>query len=292
MLNSIILCNTGADLLSIINLKSLEIKKILFSLSETPVGPHSIRVYEDKIISANNYNDSISIFLKSSMQEIKNISVGPKPNDLVQINNKIYTICGESNSIVVYDLLQNRVLWEIKTGSWPHSIDYCNENNLIFVSNLEENCTNIIRVKDYHIVKTLSTPEYPIKVKISNNKKFIYICESYLGSDESGYLDVFSIDTFKRVARIEVGTSPIDLYEDINHIYVTNFTEGSISIINKEKYCVEKTLYIGGMPKGILKKDNKLYIGDYLKGRLIILEKNKIEKIIAVDSEPNAMILF
>ena len=113
-----------------------------------------------------------------------------------------------------------------------------------------------------------------------------------LGSDENGYLDVFSIDTFKRVARIEVGTSPIDLYEDINHIYVTNFTEGSISIINKEKYCVEKTLYIGGMPKGILKKDNKLYIGDYLKGRLIILEKNKIEKIIAVDSEPNAMILF
>ena len=92
MLNSIILCNTGADLLSIINLKSLEIKKILFSLSEIPVGPHSIRVYEDKIISANNYNDSISIFLKSSMQEIKNISVGPKPNDLVQMNNKIYTI--------------------------------------------------------------------------------------------------------------------------------------------------------------------------------------------------------
>ena len=46
------------------------------------------------------------------------------------------------------------------------------------------------------------------------------------------------------------------------------------------------------MPKGILKKDNKLYIGDYLKGRLIILEKNKIEKIIAVESEPNAMILF
>ena len=59
-----------------------------------------------------------------------------------------------------------------------------------------------------------------------------------------------------------------------------------------KKYCVDKTLYIGGMPKGILKKDNKLYIGDYLKGRLIILEKNKIEKIIAVDSEPNAMILF
>ena len=122
------------------------------------------------------------------------------------------------------------------------------------------------------------TPEYPTKVKVSNNEKFVYICESYLGSDENGFLDVFSIETFNHVARVEVGTSPIDLYED--------------SIINKKRYYVEKTLYIGGMPKGILKHKNKLYIGDYLKGRLIVLEENKIEKIIAIESEPNAMILF
>ena len=46
------------------------------------------------------------------------------------------------------------------------------------------------------------------------------------------------------------------------------------------------------MPKGILKKDNKIYIGDYLKGRLIVVEDEKIKKIIAIESEPNAMILF
>jgi YVTN family beta-propeller protein len=122
--------------------------------------------------------------------------------------------------------------------------------------------------------------------------KSLFIFESYLGSDENGFLDVFSIETFNHVARVEVGTSPIDLYEDEEYIYITNFTEGSISIINKKRYYVEKTLYIGGMPKGILKHKNKLYIGDYLKGRLIVLEENKIEKIIAIESEPNAMILF
>ena len=80
------------------------------------------------------------------------------------------------------------------------------------------------------------TPEYPTKVKVSNNEKFVYICESYLGSDENGFLDVFSIETFNHVARVEVGTSPIDLYEDEEYIYITNFTEGSISIINKKRY--------------------------------------------------------
>ncbi len=82
------------------------------------------------------------------------------------------------------------------------------------------------------------------------------------------------------------------MFEDELNIYVSNFTEGSISIVDKNMFKVVKTIYIGGMPKGILKKDNKIYIGDYLKGRLIVVEDNKLKKIIAIESEPNAMILF
>ncbi|WP_370829982.1 YncE family protein [Clostridium sp.] len=291
-MSSIVLCNTGADSLSKIDLDTFEVKKILFKFSERPVGPHGIRKYGNEIITANSYSDSISIFSGLNFEEIKNIKIGPKPNDLVKVGNKIYTICGEANSIVAYDLDQNRVLWELNIGNWPHSIDYYYEKELLFVSNLEENCTKIINLEDYQIVKTLLTPEYPTKVKISNDKKYIYICESYLGSDDNGYLDVFSIETFNRVTRIEVGTSPIDMYEDNKYIYVSNFTEGSISVIDKNLFKSVKTLYIGGMPKGILKKDNKIYIGDYLKGRLIVVEEEKIKKIIAIESEPNAMILF
>ena len=291
-MSSIVLCNTGADSLSKIDLDTFEVKKILFKFSERPVGPHGIRKYGNEIITANNYSDSISIFSCVIFEEIRNIKIGPKPNDLVKVGNTIYTICGESNAIVAYDLNQNRVLWELNIGNWPHSIDYFDEKGLLFVSNLEENCTKIINLENYQIVKTLLTPEYPTKVKISNDKKYIYICESYLGSDDNGYLDVFSIETFDRVARIEVGTSPIDMYDDNKNIYVSNFTEGSISIIDKNSFKAVKTLYIGGMPKGILKKDNKIYIGDYLKGRLIVVEGEKVKKIIAIESEPNAMILF
>lgn len=291
-MSSIVLCNTGADSLSKIDLETFDVKKILFTLVEKPIGPHGIRSYDGKIITANNYSDSISIFSGDTLEEESNIKIGSKPNDLVKVDDKIYTICGESNSIVVYDLNQNRVSWELHTGNWPHSIDYCRDGGLIFVSNLEENCTNIIKIDGYQIVKTLLTPEYPTKVKVSNDEGYIYICESYLGSDENGYLDVFSTESFNRVARVEVGTSPIDMYEDDYNIYISNFTEGSISIVSKNKFEVIKTLYIGGMPKGILKKDNKIYIGDYLKGRLIVVEDEKIKKIIAIESEPNAMILF
>ena len=68
-------------------------------------------------------------FQVDNFEEVRNIKIGPKPNDLVKVRDKVYTICGESNAIVAYDLNQNRVLWELNTGNWPHSIDYCDKKN-------------------------------------------------------------------------------------------------------------------------------------------------------------------
>lgn len=291
-MSSIILCNTGADSLSKIDLDTFKVQKITFKLSERGVGPHSIRKYDNTIITANSYNNTISIFSTDTFEEIRRIDIGPNPNDTIKVDDKIYTICGESNSILAYDLTENKMLWHVSTGSWPHSIDYCNKHRIIFIANLEENSVNILNLDSIEITKTLLTPEYPIKVKVSNDEKFIYVCESYLGSDENGYLDVFSLENFNRVERIEVGSAPIDLCEDDKNIYVSNFTDGNISVIDKNTFKKYKTLHVGGMPKGILKIDNKLYIGDYLKGRVIVIEDEAIKKIIAIESEPNAMILF
>ena len=89
-----------------------------------------------------------------------------------------------------------------------------------------------------------------------------------------------------------VGYSPIDMIEDTENIYVSNFTDGTISVIDKATYKVEKVIYIGGMPKGILKYGSVLYVADYLKSKLILIEDDKIIKVIAIESEPNAMTLF
>ena len=93
-MSSIVLCNTGADSLSFITLDTLEVKKILFALSETPVGPHGIRKYKDEILTANNYSDSISIFTCDPLIESRNIKIGPKPiqfvESLILLLNMIY----------------------------------------------------------------------------------------------------------------------------------------------------------------------------------------------------------
>lgn len=291
-MSSIILCNTGSDSLSKISLNDYDVKRVSFTLCDKPVGPHGIKVYGKRIITANTYNDSVSFFNADTLKEEKNFKVGPKPNDIIVIENRLYTICGESNAVVVYDMIDEKVICEICTGSWPHNIEFYSNKNMILVSNLESNSITVISKESYDVIKTISTPEYPTRLKVSNDRQMLYVCESYLGNEKDGYLDIFSLKDFSRIKRIKLGTSPIDLCEDDENIYISNFTDGSISIVDKEILKVKNTLYVGGMPKGIIKNLDNLYVADYLKGRLIVIENYKKKKVIAIEAEPNAMTLF
>lgn len=291
-MKSLILCTTASDSLCKLSLDSLNIDKIYYEKCDKPVGPHGIRAYSDTIITANSYNDSVSFFYGENLLEGKSIHVGPKPNDLLMWNDKIFVVCGESNSVVIYDLKEDKSIGEICTESWPHSLDINIDKKLLFVSNLESDSITVISMNNYEILGNIQVPEYPTKVRVSNDGKKIYVCCSYLGKDKRGYIDVISTNNFERIIRIMVGYSPIDMIEDTNKIYVSNFTEGSISIIDKETYQLENSIYVGGMPKGINKHKSILYVADYLKSKLILIEDNIIRKVIAIESEPNAMTLF
>lgn len=291
-MNSIIICNTGADSLSRITLDNLALEKIIFNLGEKPIGPHGIKTYDDGFITTNSYSDSISFFDKDTFKEKKNAKIGPSPNDLIIYKKKVYAICGESNSVVVYDILEDKTSYEITTGSWPHSIDCYVERGIAFITNFESNDITVINMEDNSILTNIEASEYPTKVLVSKNKEFIYVCESYLGHDKNGFLDIISTKTLKSIKRIEVGSSPMEVIEAEKNIYVSNFTDGTISVINKSNMMVEESIYVGGMPKGMIVYENKIYVSDYLKGKVYIIEDNKINKVIAIESEPNAMTLF
>ena len=193
---------------------------------------------------------------------------------------------------MVYDILEDKTSYEIATGSWPHSIDCDIEKGIAFITNFESNDITVINMENNNVLTKIEASEYPTKVLLSKNKEFIYVCESYLGHDKSGFLDVISTKTLKSIKRIEVGSSPMEVIEEEKNIYVSNFTDGTISVINKSNMMVQESMYVGGMPKGMVVYENKMYVLDYLKGKVYIIEDNKINKVIAIESEPNAMTLF
>ena len=290
-MTSIIVCNTGTDSLSKIDLATYSVSNIQYNMCDKPIGPYSIKEIGDKIITANSYDNSVSIFKGKEMQEVLNIKNGAAPSDIILLDNILYTVCADSNAVIIHDIVDSKIMYSIKTGSWPHSIDYSKFNKKCYISNMEEDSIDIIDSKEYIAVKKLKTPQYPTKVKVSLDQRYLYVCESYLGSDNNGFLDIFYLEDDTRIARIEVGSSPMDVYEDISQIYTVNFTEGSISIIDKKTLKVINNIYVGGMPRSIIVKDSKIYVADYLKGKVIEIENNMKKNIITVGTEPNAMIL-
>lgn len=288
----IVVCNTGSDSLNKINTESFNCKSIVLSADESPFGPHGLSLYKDKILVANNYNNTISLIDYKEFKEEGNIYIGAHPNDIVAHNDLIYVSCGESNSLIIYDLINERVDFEIPTGRFPHNIALEEDRNLLFVSNMEEESISVIDYINSKEIKKIKVKNTPMKINISNNKKYLYVCISYLGYDKNGSIGIIELDSLELIGTVKVGLSPVDLFEEDNYMYVSNLCDGSISIVNLNELMEEKKIVIGGMPRGIIKIKENIFVGDYLNGKLNVIgiDDKKI-KVIPLGKEPNAMTL-
>ena len=107
MLNYLYVCNTSSDCISKVNLNSFSEENRIFLNSNSMngrVGPHGICANNDKLIIANNYSDSMSILNMSKEIEENSYYIGVQCNDVVVFENNAYIICGDLNSLVVFDL--------------------------------------------------------------------------------------------------------------------------------------------------------------------------------------------
>lgn len=288
----IILCNTGSDSLNKINTENLNNQSIFLSTGESPFGPHGLSLYKDKILVANNYNNSISLVNYESFKEEKNIYIGAHPNDIVAHEDIAYVSCGESNSLIIYDMIKDRVNFEIPTGRFPHNIALVEEKKLIFISNMGDDSISVIDYINNKEIKRIKVENTPTKINVSKNKRYLYLCMSYLGYDRKGSVGIIDLKTLELINKVKVGLSPVDFFEDDNYLYVSNLCDESISIVNLKDLKEENKIIIGGMPRGIVKVKENIFVGDYLNGILNIIGiENKKIKAIPIGSEPNAMTL-
>lgn len=288
----IVVCNTGSDSLNKINTENFNNQSIILSADESPFGPHGLSLYKDKILVANNYNNTISLIDYKTFKEEGSLYIGAHPNDIVAHNGLAYVSCGESNSLIIYDMIDERVNFEIPTGRFPHNIVLEEEKNLIFITNMGEESISVIDYINNKEIKRIKVENTPIKISMSKNKKYLYVCISFLGSDKKGSIGIIDLDTLELIFKIQVGLSPVDLFEEDDYIYVSNLCDGSISIINLNKLTEDNKIVVGGMPRGIIKLKENLFVGDYLNGKLnIIGMKDKEIKVIPLGKEPNAMTL-
>lgn len=287
------ICNTGTDSISKIGLKDfMEEKKITInSIFGTKSGPHGICKYKDKIYVANSYGNTISLINTREDREREEYYIGLHPSDIKIVRDRAYVTCGEANSVVIFDIILKKIVGNIQVGNIPHSIDSINDK--LVVTNMESDSLTIINGKKDKNIKTVKVGPYPTKALFIRGGEIILACESNLGSSNVGSVSLIDGVKGKVLYRIQVGRSPIDLYANDKFCFVSNFGEGTISVINVDSPQEIKKLEVGGRPRGIVREGNFLYIGDNYENLIIRynLINGEIKKV-SVGGEPTGLILI
>jgi DNA-binding beta-propeller fold protein YncE len=294
-LNNLFVCNGYSDNISIVDINSFKkVGGISLKKDENDrIGPHGICIYNNKLLIANNYSNSLCIIDIENKIIEKDFFVGMNCNDVKVVNDNAYVVCGDLNNIIKYDIKENEIKEEIPCGNMPHSIDIHEALNSIVVSNMNSDSITFFKYKDTNFISNIRVGEYPTKALFSEDGSLILVCESNIGSDKCGNISIISSKDLRILHKIAVGNSPVDMFIEKNLCFVSNFGDGSISIIDLSRFMEVSRIKVGGMPRGIVKHKENIYIGDNYNNLLLCINfSNYTKKAIFIGKEPTAMLLF
>jgi YVTN family beta-propeller protein len=288
-------CNTSSDYISKVDLAVFkEDSKIPLGMDKnSSIGPHGICVYKDKLLIANSYSNSLSIIDVEEEKEVENYFIGMHCNGVEVFEDNAYVICGELNSIIVFNLIKNKIIEQIPCESFPHSISIDKNKGLIVVSNMHSDSITLIDCKNRESTTNIKVSIYPTKTMFDESGQYILVCESSMGVKANGTISIIEANTLKLLGRVKVGNSPVDIDCNKNYCYVSNFGDGTVSIVDIVRLKEVKRIKIGGMPRGIIKSGKYIYVGDNYNNLLLQLNIEKeSKKVISIGGEPTGMTIY
>lgn len=255
------ICNNETDSISKVHLDTFKEEKIIsLKRDSTKVGPHGLYCVKNTLYCANCFGNSISRINLKKGDAVETYEIGMQCNDIFVIDKRAYIACGDCNSVIVWDIVEKKIIKEIPVGNYPHSL--CYFDNLLVVTNMHNDSLTIIDIRSDEVIKDIAIGEYPIKVRYDRQSKCIYVCESYLGSEREGVLRIINAKDFSTVCKVNVGKGAADVYINKKNIYVSNISDGSVSFIDLNEIREVKRVNMGKMPRGIVLRENYLYVSD------------------------------
>lgn len=294
IVSSIYVCNSGSDDISVIDPDNLfEVRKISLKGGSGRVGPYAACKYMDSIVVANIYNNTLTLIDFNKKNVYKSYFIGMRCCDVKILNNNAYVACGDSNTIIKYNLRDELIEEVIPCGYMPHSIDINVKNKVFVTSNMLSSNITIFHDENKGQVETIRVGEYPTKAIFTRDGENIIVSESNIGTDHIGSINIISVRNKLSVSKIKVGKWPVDIWCNENLLFSANLGDGTISIVNLKNFKEVKRIYLGGMLRGIIQYKNNIFVNDNYNNVLIgvdILENKK--KIIPIGKEPIGIAIF
>lgn len=288
------ICNTTGDKVDKIDIEDfISDKSIkLPGVNRSRIGPHGLCIQGEYLFTSNCYDGSVSIINMES-GKANSYYLGRYCRDICALGNHLYIICGDSNSIVIFDMITKEILEIIPSGDSPHSIDCSAYNEQIVVANNGDDSITIFDSLYGCDIVNIGVGSSPTKALFSPRGDYIMVCESGMGSMDRGCIRILSSKSYKVLEKILVGNCPFDMFCDDRYCYVSNYGDGTISVIDLMNLKNINTIRIGGMPRGIISENNHIYVGDSYNYSVMKIDVDNPAKkeIILLSGQPTGMII-
>lgn len=296
LLNKIIVTNYGDNSLSIIDKEDLrQIKTLdLKTITTSKAGSTRVMVEDNyNILVLNCDEDCLYRVDVSNNKLLNHLSLGRCPVRIKTLDNKIYVLNIDSNSLSIIDKVDFIVIENIYLGEKPTDLAIDEEAGKIFITNLNSYSISIIDHHNGEIEET-KLPYMPFRIKAEMG--VIYTL-GFLNNSSLGYSILSAYDfkekNFKWSKTISGIYFDFIKAKDEDCFYLVNSDNSWLYRFDRNKEQNKKLIYIGGLTNFLVYEKDDLYINDMVNNQIIIVDivKKRIKKRIAVGIEPHDILL-
>ena len=168
-----------------------------------------------------DYDSMWSETNRSSWQEKKQSKKYKTPFNLAISGNgnRLFVACEASNSLIVVQPFEDKILAEIPIGMQPHHVCLSPGEKYIYVSNRASDNISVIDSKTYEVLDVIDVGDEPHEIAVTEDGKMMYVANA-------GTYDISVVDLNKgvEVKRLAASRGPwgAALSADGQSVYITN----------------------------------------------------------------------
>ena len=165
------------------------------------------------------------------------------------------------------DLLTGRLATRVRTNYRPQHATYLVDQNLLAVSSAISQTVSLLDPLSLAEVGSIPTSSSPDGLMVTNNR--LIVAESGANT-----ILVYDLATNRIVTRLTVGFTPRRLLDNGRQVYVSNYDEGSVSVVLPGQAGVGRLVTGLGRPLEMTfsKTYHWLYVSDDEAGRLSVID--------------------
>ncbi len=237
----------------------------------------------------NEGDSSVSVINTATNTITATIRVGNNPEGVSVSPNgrRVYVTNYTDNTVSVINAFTNTVIATIPVGSCPYGIAVSPDGGKVYVANYNANSISVINTVTNMVSSTIHVWTGPISLVLSPNGNTLYVTEN-------GNIHIINTLNNSVVAVISVlDPSGICISPDGSRLYVANFSDNTVSVINTTTYIAIDTIPVGPVPFGICvtSDGSKVYVAN-LSGysvSVINTTTNTVSHTIGVGTNPEGV---